>query len=136
MPSSLSFASAPIRLLLRRRGDRCRGRVSHWPGTQTSAHAEREPWQAAHARVTMPSMESPPRPAQPVTPSPAATLVLLRDGAAHSVEALLLQRHGKSKFAGGDHVFAGGKVEAEDIPDDVERLCRGLTAQEAVSRLG
>jgi 8-oxo-dGTP pyrophosphatase MutT (NUDIX family) len=81
-------------------------------------------------------MESPPRPTHPVTPSPAATLVLLRDGVARSVEALLLQRHGKSKFAAGDHVFAGGKVEAEDIPDDVERHCRGLTAQEAASRLG
>ena len=33
-------------------------------------------------------------------------------------------------------MFAGGKVEAEDIPDDVERYCRGLTAQEAASRLG
>jgi 8-oxo-dGTP pyrophosphatase MutT (NUDIX family) len=51
--------------------------------------------------------------ARPVTPSPAATLVLLRDGASGAVEALLLQRHGKSKFAAGDHVFAGGKVEAE-----------------------
>jgi len=30
---------------------------------------------------------------------------------------LLIQRHGKSKFAAGDYVFAGGKVEADDIPD-------------------
>jgi len=60
----------------------------------------------------------------------------LRDGADGAVEALLLQRHGKSKFAAGDHVFAGGKVEAEDIPDDVERHCRALTAEEAASRLG
>ncbi len=72
----------------------------------------------------------------PVTPSPAATLVLLRDRAPGSVEVLLLQRHAKSKFAAGDHVFAGGKVEAEDIPADVDRHCHGLTAQEAASRLG
>jgi len=84
----------------------------------------------------MPSMTSSPPPARPVTPSPAATLVLLRDGAAGAVEALLLQRHGKSKFAAGDHVFAGGKVEAEDIPDDVEHHCRALTAEEAASPLG
>ena len=84
----------------------------------------------------MPSMTSSPPPARPVTPSPAATLVLLRDGADGAVEALLLQRHGKSKFAAGDHVFAGGKVEAEDIPDDVERHCRALTAEEAASCLG
>lgn len=72
----------------------------------------------------------------PVTPSPAATLVLIRDRAPGEVEALLLQRHAKSKFAGGDYVFAGGKVEAHDVPADVERFCRGLTAHAAAARLG
>ena len=74
--------------------------------------------------------------ADPVTPSPAATLVLLRDRAPGSVDVLLLERHGKSKFAAGDHVFAGGKVEAEDLPDDVESYCRGVTAPDAARRLG
>jgi 8-oxo-dGTP pyrophosphatase MutT (NUDIX family) len=74
--------------------------------------------------------------ADPVTPSPAASLVLLRDRAPGSVEVLLLQRHAKSKFAAGDHVFAGGKVEADDVPDDAERFCRGLTARDAAERLG
>ena len=73
---------------------------------------------------------------EPVTPSPAATLVLLRDRAPGSIDVLLLQRHAKSKFAAGDHVFAGGKVEAEDLPDDVERFCHGLTAGDAAARLG
>jgi 8-oxo-dGTP pyrophosphatase MutT (NUDIX family) len=72
----------------------------------------------------------------PPTPSPAATLVLLRDRAPARVEALLLKRHGRSKFAAGDHVFAGGKVEAEDLPDDVERFCRGLTVRDAAAQLG
>ncbi|HKW95372.1 MAG TPA: NUDIX hydrolase [Methylomirabilota bacterium] len=72
----------------------------------------------------------------PATPSPAATLVLLRDRPAGPAEILLIQRHGKSKFAAGDYVFAGGKVEADDIPDDVERFCRGLTPAEASARLG
>jgi 8-oxo-dGTP pyrophosphatase MutT (NUDIX family) len=72
----------------------------------------------------------------PATPSPAATLVLLRDRPGGPAEVLLLERHGKSKFAAGDYVFAGGKVEADDIPDDVERFCRGLTAEEASLRLG
>ncbi len=72
----------------------------------------------------------------PATPSPAATLVLLRDRPAGPAEILLIQRHGKSKFAAGDYVFAGGKVEADDIPDGVERFCRGLTAAEASARLG
>jgi 8-oxo-dGTP pyrophosphatase MutT (NUDIX family) len=72
----------------------------------------------------------------PAIPSPAATLVLLRDRPAGPAEVLLIQRHGRSKFAAGDHVFAGGKVEADDIPDDVERFCRGLSAEEASARLG
>src|SRR5262245_25096997 len=75
------------------------------------------------------AMSPPARPA-------AATLVLLRDRPAGPAEILLVQRHGRSKFAAGDHVFAGGKVEADDIPDDVERFCRGLTATEASARLG
>ena len=69
-------------------------------------------------------------------PMPAATLVLLRDRPAGPAEILLIQRHGKSKFAAGDYVFAGGKVEADDIPDDVERFVRGLTPEQASARLG
>jgi 8-oxo-dGTP pyrophosphatase MutT (NUDIX family) len=72
----------------------------------------------------------------PAVPSPAATLVLLRDRAPDAVEVLLLQRHSRSKFAAGDYVFAGGKVEPDDIPDDVEAFCRGLTAEDAAARLG
>jgi 8-oxo-dGTP pyrophosphatase MutT (NUDIX family) len=72
----------------------------------------------------------------PVTPSPAATLVLLRDRPGGSLETLLVQRHTKSKFAAGDYVFAGGKIEADDVPPDAERFCRGLTADAAAARLG
>jgi 8-oxo-dGTP pyrophosphatase MutT (NUDIX family) len=74
--------------------------------------------------------------AQPVTPSAAATLVLLRDRPPSAVETLLLQRHARSKFAAGDYVFAGGKVEADDMPADGEGFCRGLTAATAAARLG
>jgi 8-oxo-dGTP pyrophosphatase MutT (NUDIX family) len=73
---------------------------------------------------------------QPVAPSPAATLVLLRDRPPADVEVLLLQRHAKSKFAAGDYVFAGGKIEADDMPADGENFCRGLTAAQALARLG
>ncbi len=73
---------------------------------------------------------------EPVTPSPAATLVLLRDRPPTDVEVLLLQRHSKSKFAAGDYVFAGGKIEADDMPPDGEGFCRGLTAGQAAARLG
>lgn len=72
----------------------------------------------------------------PAIPSPAATLVLLRDRKPSGVEVLLIQRHSRSKFAAGDHVFPGGKIEADDIPDDVERFCHGLTVAAATARLG
>lgn len=72
----------------------------------------------------------------PAVPSPAATLVLLRDRHPSGVEVLLIQRHSKSKFAAGDYVFAGGKVERDDVPADGERLCVGLTAATAAGRLG
>lgn len=73
---------------------------------------------------------------QPAIPSPAATLALLRDRPPTDVEVLLLQRHAKSKFAAGDYVFAGGKIEADDMPPDGEGFCRGLTAGQAAARLG
>jgi 8-oxo-dGTP pyrophosphatase MutT (NUDIX family) len=70
----------------------------------------------------------------PIKPHPAATLVLIRDAAA--VEVLLIQRHHQSRFAGGDFVFPGGKVELEDNPDDATAWCRGLTPESAALRLG
>src|SRR6202795_3895901 len=71
----------------------------------------------------------------PAVPSAAATLVLVRDRHQSGVEVLLIQRHSKSKFAAGDYVFAGGKGEADDVPDDVEAFCRSLTEQNAAARL-
>jgi 8-oxo-dGTP pyrophosphatase MutT (NUDIX family) len=73
----------------------------------------------------------------PATPSPAATLVLLRDRPDRAVELLLIQRHRASKFAGGDHVFPGGKVDAiVDAPVDAGRWCAGLDPKEAGRVLG
>lgn len=72
----------------------------------------------------------------PVAPSPAATLVLLRDRSGGGIEVLLIQRHANSKFAAGDFVFAGGKIETDDTPADAEAWCVGITADEARVRLG
>ena len=72
----------------------------------------------------------------PVTPAPAATLVLLRDRPAGGVEVLLIQRHRASKFAAGDHVFPGGKIESADVPDDADRWCAGPAVQDAARALG
>jgi 8-oxo-dGTP pyrophosphatase MutT (NUDIX family) len=72
----------------------------------------------------------------PVTPSPAATLVLLRDRAAGGFDTLLMQRHLKSKFAAGDFVFPGGKLHADDNPDDAAEWCAGLQVTHAARVLG
>jgi 8-oxo-dGTP pyrophosphatase MutT (NUDIX family) len=49
----------------------------------------------------------------PVTPLPAATLLLLRDGS-EGLEVLLIARHDAAGFAGGATVFPGGKVDTGD----------------------
>jgi 8-oxo-dGTP pyrophosphatase MutT (NUDIX family) len=48
----------------------------------------------------------------PVTPLPAATLVLLRDGVA-GLEVLMLERH-RDAFFSGALVFPGGRVDDQD----------------------
>jgi len=93
----------------------------------------------------------------PVVPVAAATLVLLRDrpageaetrseaperrseapeGRSEAPELLLIRRHGKSKFAAGDHVFPGGKVETHDNPADAADWCAGLDLAAVAPRLG
>jgi len=57
----------------------------------------------------------------------ASTVVLARDALA-GLEVLLLQRHARSRMAGGAFAFPGGRVEAADVPPAAERLCRGLTS--------
>jgi 8-oxo-dGTP pyrophosphatase MutT (NUDIX family) len=46
-----------------------------------------------------------------------------------------MRRHLKSKFAAGDFVFPGGKIEADDNPDDAADWCRGLDEKDAARRL-
>jgi 8-oxo-dGTP pyrophosphatase MutT (NUDIX family) len=71
----------------------------------------------------------------PATPSPAATLVLIRERSGGGIECLLMQRHQKSKFAAGAFVFPGGKIETDDNPDDAAAWCRGLDMATASRRL-
>lgn len=51
---------------------------------------------------------------RPVEPRPAATLVLVRPGAASPIEVLLLRRPEQARFAAGAFVFAGGVVDPAD----------------------
>ncbi len=52
-------------------------------------------------------------------PRPAATLVLLRDGAS-GLEVFLLKRHGLSDILGGAYVFPGGKLDPLDCELDAD----------------
>jgi 8-oxo-dGTP pyrophosphatase MutT (NUDIX family) len=49
----------------------------------------------------------------PVTPRPAATVLILRDGAA-GIEVFMVVRHHEIDFASGALVFPGGKVDKPD----------------------
>ena len=77
----------------------------------------------------------PVKPSGVAVPVPAATLVLLRDRAAGGFEILLMRRHAKSKFAAGDYVFPGGKLTADDNPDDAVAWCTGLDPDVAAKQL-
>lgn len=62
----------------------------------------------------------------PVTPRPSASILLIRDGRHRHdgrgrLEVLMIERHGKIRFAGGALVFPGGKVD----PDDNDRFLFG-----------
>ncbi len=57
--------------------------------------------------------------------------MLLRDRPGGGCETLLIRRHERSRFAAGDFVFPGGRIEPEDVPVDPARSCPGLDAAAA-----
>lgn len=71
----------------------------------------------------------------PVTPRPAATLILVRD-ASHGLEVLLAKRTHLAQFAGGAHVFPGGAVDKSDISPELAAFASGIDDAEASKRLG
>ena len=88
-------------------------------------------------------MPEPPREDELPPAIPAATVVLLRDGA-DGVETLMLRRDSKLAFAGGAWVFPGGRIDPEDYPggtisdDDVavQVAARNAAAREAMEEAG
>lgn len=64
-------------------------------------------------------------PANPAEPRPAATAVLVRDGA-EGLEVLLLRRHRSSGFVPGAYVFPGGRVDAADADPALHARVKGL----------
>jgi len=70
-----------------------------------------------------------------LTPSPAATVVLLRDSA-QGPEIFMLRRTLQAKFASGAYVFPGGRVDAADADPRIAARTLGFTDAEASARLG
>jgi 8-oxo-dGTP pyrophosphatase MutT (NUDIX family) len=68
----------------------------------------------------------------PATPSPAATVMLLRDGA-DGIQVLMVERSVKSEFLPDLYVFPGGRVDPEDheLADRVGGLERQAAADQA-----
>jgi len=75
----------------------------------------------------------------PVSPVPAATVILLRD-TDDGLETLLLRRNSQLAFHGGSWVFPGGRVDPEDFdparPDDIDRAAAVAAVREAKEEAG
>lgn len=78
------------------------------------------------------SIEDPPE--VPVTPRPAATIVLMRDGD-DGPEVLLLRRSHRSGFVPGAWVFPGGRVDRSDAHEDLVARVDGMTPEGVAERL-
>ncbi len=73
-------------------------------------------------------------PENPVSPRPAATVVLLRSGLS-GMEVLLLRRARSAGFVPGAYVFPGGRVDAEEADPEVLQRVSGMTPEVAAGRL-
>jgi 8-oxo-dGTP pyrophosphatase MutT (NUDIX family) len=70
-----------------------------------------------------------------ITPLPAATVTLVRDGP-QGLEVLMMKRNLQSAFVAGKYVFPGGAVDAADAANGVYARCTGLDDEAASRRLG
>jgi 8-oxo-dGTP pyrophosphatase MutT (NUDIX family) len=73
-----------------------------------------------------------------VAAAPAATVVLVRDGAV-GLEVLLAKRSSQLAFHGGAWVFPGGRIDPDDYagaPDDLFEAARRAAAREAKEEAG
>ena len=64
----------------------------------------------------------------PVTPRPAATVLLLRDGE-EGLEVLMTRRSAKASFVPGAYVFPGGALDPADAGERARRLSRTRPGQ-------
>lgn len=82
----------------------------------------------------MPENDPSDGPAEPAIPVPAATVMLVRDGA-DGVEVFLMERSGFGAF-GGLHVFPGGKLDASDADPFWAEIASGMDDARASRTLG
>jgi len=73
--------------------------------------------------------------AQPATPYPASTVVLLRPGVNDGFEIYMNRRPDEMDTYAGVYVFPGGRVEKNDWSEEMIGLTRGLTPVEARAAL-
>jgi 8-oxo-dGTP pyrophosphatase MutT (NUDIX family) len=66
---------------------------------------------------------------------PAATVMLVRDGA-EGLEVFMVQRTHGAAFARSQYVFPGGKVDDDDHGEVFEPICDGLDDASASARMG
>jgi 8-oxo-dGTP pyrophosphatase MutT (NUDIX family) len=71
---------------------------------------------------------------EPVTPRPAATLIIVREGPA-APEVLLMERGAGARFMPGAYVFAGGGVDPLDSSPEAYALSPHLTDERASATL-
>jgi len=74
--------------------------------------------------------------ANPATPLPASTVVLVRPDADGRFEVYLNRRPDQMETYAGVHVFPGGRVEESDYSAEMLGLTRGVTPIEAQQKLG
>jgi 8-oxo-dGTP pyrophosphatase MutT (NUDIX family) len=70
-----------------------------------------------------------------LTPLPAATVTLVRDGS-QGLEVLMMKRNLQSAFVPGRYLFPGGSVDQADGLADIYARCMGITDAAASRRLG
>jgi len=70
-----------------------------------------------------------------ITPIPAATVTLVRDGPL-GLEVLMMRRNLQSAFVPGKYVFPGGSVDDSDSAAAMYARCTGLDDAAASKRLG
>jgi len=74
--------------------------------------------------------------AEPATPLPASTVVLIRHDGKGSFEVYLNRRPDHMDTYAGVHVFPGGRVEQSDYSANMLAVTRGVTPDEAQQKLG